>query len=182
MKRMAFRSWSFLALLVSVVAVSGCKDNYDDMDLGRMTATEFVQRAAASDVFEITTGEMAMDMSQTPEVMQFGEMLVDDHTTSSAQLMQIAQANNVNMTMPTAATLPEDKRAIITRLEGKTDVAYDQDFANVQVQAHEEAIALYEEAIDELENAALRTFAQQTLPVLQMHLQHARELREQVGK
>ncbi|WP_299821493.1 DUF4142 domain-containing protein [uncultured Pontibacter sp.] len=176
------RSWRLLVILVSVVAVTACDDDDDDpIDIDLLTETEFVQRAAASDVFEIETGSLAENQAEAQEVADFGAMLVMDHTMSSQRLMDIARDENINVPMPTAATLPEDKRTILTRLQSKNGTAFDQDFAAVQVQAHREAIELYERAVDELDDDDLRTFAEQTLPTLRQHLERAEDLRDQVG-
>ncbi|RAU81818.1 DUF4142 domain-containing protein [Pontibacter arcticus] len=181
MKTNALKNWKLAALFFATFAVTSCDDDDDEIDLGRMSATEFVQRAAASDVFEITTGNMANDKSENPAVKTFGLELVTDHTASSNELMNIAKANNINVPMPTRETLPEDKKTIISRLEGKTGVAFDQDFADVQEDAHEDAVELYEDAVEDLDNGPLKDFAQKTLPVLRKHLEHAKQLETQVG-
>jgi putative membrane protein len=178
---MKFRSWRFLALAMSVLAFTACnKDDDDDLGLDQMSAAEFVQKAAASDVFEIGTGELAVNKSETEGVRDLGQTLVSDHTNSSKMLLQLVRKNNINVVMPTKSTLGQDKLAIMARLAQENGAAFDQDFANTQVKAHQEAIALFEEAAREVHNKDLKAFAAQTLPILKMHLQHAKDLQDQL--
>lgn len=173
MKKLVLGSWRTFVLLLSLVAVTTACDDEDEVGLN-LSPAEFVQQAAVSDMFEIETGEMATEKSETEMVVDFGQMLVDDHTMSSTILMTIAAAKNIDV--PT--TLTEEKQAIRDRLAGKEGMEFDKDFANAQVEAHEEAIALYQRAVDELEDEELRTFAENVLPVLQEHLQEAQVLEE----
>ncbi|MCC9135952.1 DUF4142 domain-containing protein [Pontibacter silvestris] len=172
MKKTVFESWKIFALLVSLVAVTSCDD--DDGDIGlNLSAEEFVQQAAVTDMFEIQTGQMAVDKSETSMVVDFGQMIVDDHMQTNTLLSTLADEKNI--TMPTALT--EEKRAIRDRLAGKDGVEFDKDFADSQVQAHEEAVELYERATNELDDDELRAFAETGLPILQQHLQEARDLK-----
>ncbi|WP_299985575.1 DUF4142 domain-containing protein [uncultured Pontibacter sp.] len=174
MKQMKDLRWRLLLLFVPLAFLVSCDDDDDNSDpnLGRLTAQEFVQRAAVSDMFEIETGNMALQKSTMQEVRDFATEIVADHTASSQELMALAQQKNLQV--PTA--LPQDKQAIIIRLNGKTGVDFDKDFADVQEEAHEDAVELFEQAVEDLEDAELRAFAQKILPTLRMHLEHAREL------
>ena len=173
MKKTKDWRWGVLLLFMPLAFLVACDDDDDnDVDLPRLTAQEFVQRAAVGDMFEIQTGNMALQKSTMAEVRTFAEQIVADHSASSQELMALAQQKN--LTVPT--TLPQDKQAIITRLDGKTGVPFDKDFADVQEDAHEDAVELYRQAVQDLEDADLRAFAQKILPKLEMHLDHANEL------
>lgn len=159
----------FMPLLLSV----SCDDDDDDgIDIGNLTSEEFVRRAAASDSFEIQTGNLALQKSTMTEVREFGQEIINDHTASSKELAALAQQKNLQL--PTA--LPEDKRNKVNRLAGLSGTEFDKAFSDEQEDAHEEAVELYEQAAEDLEDADLRAFAQRTLPVLRMHLEHAQAL------
>ncbi|QCR21720.1 DUF4142 domain-containing protein [Pontibacter sp. SGAir0037] len=175
MKNVFNGSWKLLAMMVFVVTFSACNDDDGDiLEPDRLSSAEFVQRAAASDMFEIETGEMAEDMAEREDVRTFGQMIVNDHTESSTILM--AMANQKNLPVPTA--LPQDKMEMRNRLAGMTGTEFDMEFMTQQVAAHQEAVALYEQAEDELQDTELRNFAAATLPVLREHLEHAQMLRD----
>lgn len=168
MKKIQAKSWLILALLSLVFGVISCDKNADEGSK-RLTETEFMVRAANSDLFEIQTGNMAAGKGITAEVRDLGQHLVMDHTTSSMELKALAAEKKITL----SDSLSDDKRAIRTRLAGESGKAFDQDFANVQITAHDEAITLYRQAISELQDPDIRSFATKTLPALQMHRDHA---------
>lgn len=158
-------------LLFSLLVWTGCRNNDPDPNL--LTNQEFMQRAAASDVFEIQTGQMATQMAQTQEVQQFGQQLVTDHTQSSTMLRNLASQKNIAL----PDSMNQDQMVIRNTLRNQSGVAFDRDFVNAQVQAHEEVVNLYEQATREVTDVDVRGFAQQVLPNLQQHLDHARQLK-----
>jgi putative membrane protein len=172
MKKKRELSWRLLLLFMPLLFCVSCDDDDDDIDIGNLSAEEFVQRAAASDSFEIQTGNLALQKSTMTEVREFAQEIINDHTASSQELMSLAQQKNIQM--PT--TLPEDKQNKVNRLSGLSGTEFDKAFSDEQEEAHEEAVELYEQAAEDLEDADLRAFAQRTLPVLRMHLEHARTL------
>ncbi|WP_207431498.1 DUF4142 domain-containing protein [Sabulibacter ruber] len=171
--------WMLLCgLMLSSAVLVSCDDDDEDanMEEDRMRIATFMQNAAASDMFEITTGTMAQEQGETDDVQEFGEMLVEDHTATSMEIMDMADERDIEL--PT--TLPAAKMTIVNRLNGETGLTFDKDFATVQVQAHQEAIALYEQADREITDAEVQAFIDATLPALRMHLQHAQQLKTMV--
>ena len=167
--------WRLLFLFMPLLLGVACDDdNSEGVAIGSLTSEEFVQRAAASDLFEIQTGNLALQKSTMAEVRDFAQEIINDHTASSQELALLTQKKNIQM--PT--TLPEDKQNSVNRLSGLSGTGFDKAFSDEQEAAHEEAIELYERAAEDLKDADLRAFAQRTLPVLRMHLEHARALEE----
>jgi putative membrane protein len=54
--------------------------------------------------------------------------------------------------------------------------AFDHKFAQEMVAGHTKAIAVYKKEAADAENPALKSYAEQALPTLQQHLDHAKEL------
>jgi len=172
MNRLLLKGKIFLLMLIALGVATSCKDDDDDEPM--LTLQSFMQQAAASDLFEITTGQMAAQKGTMPETRAFGEMLVRDHTMSSSELMTLASQKTVTLSM----TLPQDKAQKVTTLNNATGTAFDRQFAQMQVQAHQEAIDLYEKADQDITDAQVQAFIDKTLPVLRMHLDHAEDLED----
>jgi putative membrane protein len=152
--------------------VSACDD--DEEEDQKLTIPSFMQQAAASDTFEISTGNIALQKGTLADVKTFGQMIVNDHTMSSKELKALAAQKSVVL----PKTIPEDKRVKIALLNGLSGTAFDQAFATQQVDAHNEAISLFEQANRDIADAQVQAFVDKTLPVLRMHLQHAEALKE----
>lgn len=138
------------------------------------TAQEFVTLAAMSDMFEIETGQMAKTQAGTKAVRKFGQMLVKDHSASSRKLMDLAKAARIEVTPP--AALDQRHQVIADSLKDAKGEAFDTAFAQAQVQAHEEGIALFEAYSKNGDNAELKAFAEKGLPKLKEHLAMAQKI------
>lgn len=136
-------------------------------------AQDFVTLAAMSDQFEIQTGQMAADQAGSEQVRQFGQQLVTDHGKSSQQLMSLAQAANLNVAAP---AMDQRHQVIIDSLKDAKGQGFDTAFAQAQVAAHREGIALFKSYSENGDNPELKAFAEKGLPVLQQHLEMAQKL------
>jgi putative membrane protein len=55
-------------------------------------------------------------------------------------------------------------------------VAFDKTYAKQQIDGHKDAEELFEKYAKRGDNAAIKQFAQKTLPVIQQHLSEAKKL------
>ncbi len=129
----------------------------------------FAGEAATSGMAEVEAGQMAVTRGTSPQIKQLGQMMVTDHTQANDQLSQIAQQAGVALpTQPTAAQHREAQS-----LSGLSGSQFDAAFARQEVQDHRKAIAQFQTEAKSGHDPALKTFAQQTIPVLQKHLRMA---------
>jgi putative membrane protein len=134
--------------------------------------TKFVTDAAMTDMTEIQEGRLAQDEAATPAYKDFGKMLVDDHTKSSQKLKTAASKSG--------ATVPADLDAAhkkkVSEMQALSGAKFENKFKSEQVSGHQKAIKMYEDYAQKGDNADLKKFAQETLPTLNTHLQHAQAL------
>ena len=89
--------------------------------------------------------------------------------------------------MPSAAydedhsQLAEKHQVSINRLKRLSGFAYDREYMAVQVKNHRDAIQLYERQVDNGDNARLKQYARQQLPVLREHLREATSIQKMLG-
>jgi putative membrane protein len=131
--------------------------------------TKFVQHVAQDGQAEVDLGRLAEQRTQNPEVKALARRLVDDHTKSNQQLMRIAQQEGVQL--PAGPGKSADKERV--KLEKLSGDAFDRAFAKHIVEDHQKDIKYFQKEQNSLKDAQLKSFAQQTLPVLQEHLQMA---------
>jgi putative membrane protein len=133
---------------------------------------QFVTKAAMMDMAEIQTGRLAVSQGASESVRQFGQRMIDDHTRTSQQLMQMVSA--AGFTPP--QTLDAKHQAAAAKLGRLTGAEFDRAYMKQMVKDHQEAVSLYQRQSARGAMADLRAFAAATLPALQEHLTMARSM------
>jgi putative membrane protein len=140
---------------------------------GAMSDQQFVDFAAQTDMVEANLGQQAANVAESQPVKDYAQMLVSDHTNDFHQLSDIAK--QANLTMPSAIDA-EHNKAMITPFEKLKGAAFDHRYAQEMVTGHTKAIAIYKKEAEDAQNPALKSYAQQALPVLEKHLDGAKNL------
>ena len=98
--------------------------------------------------------------------------MVTDHSKANDQLKAIARSQN--LTVPT--NLDSADRSTEQRLAAMKGQSFDQAYMRDMVQDHQTDIQEFQQEANSGQDPALRMFAQQTLPILQQHLQMAQSI------
>jgi putative membrane protein len=138
-----------------------------------MTDQQFVDFAAQTDMVEANLGQMAGSVASAQPVKDYAQMLVTDHTTDFNQLYTVAHQANLNM--PNAIDA-EHNKAMIDPFQKLKGAAFDHKYAQEMVAGHTKAIAVYKKEAADAQNPALKSYAEQALPVLEKHLDGAKGL------
>lgn len=133
---------------------------------------DFVNMAASSGMFEVMSSELAIERSASPEIKEFAQQMVADHTKANDELKVVAAANNLQVPAEPMGAAADHWQALQDADAG----VFDQTYMDLQAQAHAEAIDLFSAEAQATTNAELAAFAQKTLPVLQMHAEHLQDL------
>lgn len=137
---------------------------------------EFATKVAQGGIEEVRLGELAEQQAATPEVQQFGQRMVEDHSRSNEQLMQIMQGKGIELPQE----LPKAGQELLDELHQKSGVAFDQAYMEEMVRDHEAYIEEFQQYAETGKDSDLRRFAEQTLPVLEQHRRLAQQTQEQV--
>jgi putative membrane protein len=141
-------------------------------------ADAYIRAAGESDIFEVTSSQIALLRTQNPEVRAYAIRLMDHHTMTTNATLDAAKAAGVP---PPPTILGAEKRALIQQLEGRTGLAFDQLYIQQQVPAHEEALALHANYARSGDVPSLRESAAAAVPVVTAHLNEARALQARMG-
>lgn len=136
------------------------------------TTQNFIRNAAVGGLFEIQSSQLALDKSQNPQIRQFAQRMIDDHTRIDDQLKAVAPAN-----ADTPTTLDEEHQKLMDQLQNATGADFDSLYAKIQQKAHMQTINLFRRYASSGDNTALKDLADKTLSVLQEHLQMAKQLK-----
>jgi putative membrane protein len=141
------------------------------------TSNDFVDNAAAGGIAEIETSKLALEKSSSADVKDFANMMISDHTKANEELISLAKKHDIEV--PDEPTLVKKAKAKILDMR---DESFDAAYANNQVMAHEETIALFKKEAETVTddkkpgNTELKAFAQKMLPDLEKHLEMAKKL------
>ena len=142
---------------------------------------EFVNAAGQAGMVEIRTSEMALEKSKNAEVKAFAQKIIDDHKAAGDKLNAAASA--AALAAPPATLDDFHMRRINDLVETDGDEDFDADYMALQVDAHNDAIKLFEDySKDTNAVSQLKMFADETLPTLVAHKADAERVRDLVSK
>ncbi|MDP9780767.1 DUF4142 domain-containing protein [Pseudomonas fluorescens] len=141
------------------------------------TSNDFVDNATAGGIAEIETSKLALEKSASADVKEFANKMITDHTKANEELKTLAKKHDIEV--PEDTTLVKKAKEKLLDLR---DESFDAAYANNQVKAHEETIALFKKEAETVTddkkagNTELKAFAQKMLPDLEHHLEAAKKL------
>ena len=167
-----------LGLAALTLGTVSCQNNDNGTPASRVSEQdrEYARNTAYSNLAEVAMGQLALSKSTNPAVMEFAEIMVNDHSAVQTDLRELATSLHVQLpdTLKTEDRLTQDGLSV---LEG---VAFDNAYMNAQVLAHEQSLDVQQVQIDQGENVELREFATTAYNRMQMHLEMARQLRDEL--
>jgi putative membrane protein len=137
--------------------------------------SDFVKEAAISDMFEIESSKLAEQKTQG-DVKSFADLMVTDHTKTSAELK--SQVQGMHVKVPTALDPAHQK--MLDKLRGLNGADFTKQYIDDQVSGHKDAVSLFQRYAKGGRNDKLRSWAATTLPTLQHHLDLAQGLSSKV--
>ena len=158
-------------------ATSGVVGAASAATLGRTTGG-FVTNAAIGDMYEIESSKIAQEKGQNADVKAYAKMMIADHTKMSADL-KTAVGSTADAPIPTA--MDERRQGMIDNLRQAPADQFDKVYLAQQVAAHGENVTLHETYAENGDNAAIKAHAAKGLPMIQKHLERARQLEGGAG-
>ena len=138
----------------------------------------FVTQAAGGNLAEIKLGQLAAQKGTDPKVKDFGNLMIEDHTTANNNLKPIADASGIKW----PDSPPQDAQATYDRLSKLSGDQFDHQFVDVMVKDHRMVAQLYEQELGKASDPKLKTYISNTLPVVHSHLQHAESIEKSPSK
>lgn len=137
------------------------------------TDTSFLMRAAESGLYETAAGKLAASRGHHEQVRAFGEKLARDHAATNGRLAVLARDHGVML----PGVIPAKEEIVLERLRKLSGTEFDRQFIQtVGIDAHREAIALFQKAVSSVQAEPVRAFAKEALPELQAHLAQGERL------
>jgi putative membrane protein len=139
---------------------------------------DFVTKAAQGNSAEVALGKIVATKSKDPNVKQFAQMMVKDHTTALNELQELAQTKNLNFN----DDLPDDAKALQTKLSSDTGKQLDKDYMDGIVEDHQKDVQEFTDQLQKAKDPDVKQWASKTLPTLQKHLEKAQQIDAKLNK
>ena len=140
-----------------------------------LATQDFVNKVAIGDMFEVQSSQLAIEKKADSDTRPFAQKMIKDHQKTSRELKALIDKGKVQATLP--ASLDSEHQKMLSDLKAKDgrdfDVAYDQ----IQLKAHQDAVALFDAYAKGGDNPDLKRWAAKTLPHLKQHLAGAQKLK-----
>lgn len=131
-----------------------------------------MRRLAQDNLAEIEAGKLAAEKAQDPQVKEFGQKMVDDHTKLLDDLKKVAESKNVEL--PTAPDARHEK--LMKRLQAASGEKFDREYMQAMVKDHRSALRLVQRTAKSAKDADLKSSAQNAVPEIQDHLKMAQQI------
>ena len=128
------------------------------------TALHFIIQASIGNLQEISSGKLAAQKANRPDVKAFGQRMVADHTKAQTALMQLAKAKGYQIPAAATVTVPEP---MLVKAGGKD---FDRLYVHMMAPGHRKAVLMYQTYAVNGKNPDVKNYAAQTLPVIKSHL------------
>ncbi len=139
-----------------------------------------VQTANQLDIGE---AKLALKKTKNDEVKQFAQQMIDDHTKLMNSVNDLGKKLNVTPEdSDTSKSLKSADAAETKKLRGMKGKAFDKEYIDHEVAFHQQVIdAASNVLIPNAQNAELKSALQGAAPLLQGHLEHAKQIQSSLG-
>ncbi len=184
---------SALALVMGTTFAAGAATKNDmnkNMNRGQMSSSQTTQQGKLSKFdkkflrdsgmdnnFEIQASQVAAQKASDPQVKDFAQKLVTDHTQLSNDLSSMASSQG--MTLSSTSLEKKDRKELdhLNKLSGKD---FDQRYMKDMVRDHKEDIKSFKAESQKGTDPQLQNWASDHISALQGHLQMAENMEKNV--
>ncbi len=138
---------------------------------------EFMTKAAQGAMLQVALGQQVANKATNPDVKAFASKAAADHASANEELKQLAAKKGLSL--PTQ--LEEDHQEDLEEIVKLSGAKLDAEYADEMVEDHEKDVKAFREASSDLKDPELRAWAAKTLPILESHLEDARQLKAKVA-
>ena len=160
-----------LSLLAPTVAAAAMPKSADTAAAPmNVDKASFVKVVTSSNAFEIESSNLAEEKAKDADVKEFAKQMISDHTMAGEELKKAAKLGDE------PPVLSPKHAAMLETLKGASEQDFQPLYIEMQTVAHMEAVTLFATYAKGGDDAAVKAFAEKTLPKLEMHKMHVLKL------
>ncbi len=137
-----------------------------------MADQAFIRQMFESDAVEVQLGQMAQEKSQSDDVKQFAQKMVENRKRLDDQLTPLAK--RLDVSQPKG---PDKKsKQEIAKLQTLSGPQFDEEYIRTIEKAHEKDVKNFKQAAGTAQDPSVQRTAQADAPVIEQHLQAIQKL------
>lgn len=137
----------------------------------------FAKRAGQDGLAEVELAKLAKARAANAEVKKFAQRMVRDHSKANKELMEIAAEQNIAL----PSSPDGHHKQMISELQGLSGEEFDRRYIEMELADHEQQIKMCQHEASSGHDAALKSYAEKQVPILQHHLQSVRDIASHMG-
>jgi putative membrane protein len=137
----------------------------------------FVKKALEGSMAEVKMGQLAVQKSSDPQVKQFGQRMVDDHTKLIEQMKPVAE--QIGVKVPTECSKKD--QATLTKMEALSGSDFDTAYIKDMVKDHKADDKDFKQEIASGQSQVVKDAAKQGDQVIESHLQEIQQIAQSKG-
>jgi putative membrane protein len=141
-----------------------------------MNDAEVVGTLDAANAADSSGGQMAVQKGTSADVKSYGRLMMGEHHALRLQGQQLARRLNLTPDAAAAARVRATHDSAAQRLGALSGAEFDRAYIEHEVQVHEQVLRTVQQAQGATASAELKSLLQQASPVIQRHLDRAKEL------
>jgi putative membrane protein len=142
-----------------------------------ITDQAFAKDAARGSMAEVKLGKLAQDNGSSEAVKTFGTRMVAEHTNADHKLKEAAAQEHI----PLPTDLAAKDQATYDRLSKLSGADFDRAYAQDMVKDHQQDLRDFQREANHGNDDLIRAFAAQSVPMIQRHLEQAKEMLKTVS-
>jgi putative membrane protein len=132
-----------------------------------MADQAFIRQMFESDAVEVQLGQMAQEKSQSDDVKQFAQKMVENRKRLDDQLAPLAKRLDVGQPKGPDKKMKQE----IARLQSLSGQQFDEEYIRTIAKAHEKDVKNIKQAADASQDPSVQRTAQADAPIIEQHLQ-----------
>jgi putative membrane protein len=147
-----------------------------------MTDANILAMLDADNIADSSAGSIAASKGTNASVKEFGRMMMKDHHQLRVEGAALAKKDSLTPAMPAGNTDEASEKALADSLNSMAKGAdWDKFYIDHMVTGHEKVLREAQDAANNAQNADLKAMIQKATPVVQKHLDKAKDIQTKLG-
>jgi putative membrane protein len=138
---------------------------------------QYFRDLAQDNMAEVETGKLAQQQASSNNVKSFARRMVGDHGRMLEEQRQMASAKGIEMPKQPK----KEQQAALQKLKKAKGEQFDRAYMSHMVEDHQKALKLVQDTAKNAKDPQLKAMAQKAEPVIEEHLQMAKELSDRAS-